>query len=438
MILCDFYWSRPKDPRIPLGHASLLASLSAAEVDVRPMAFAVNELQGDASAVVRHLLDLCDGVPLGQVDIALGAYVWGEELLQAVLEGLRLAGFDGRIILGGPQISYSPAGIDRLYPHADAFVRGYGEHALVDLARQAGRPSIAGVHWSGELDLCEQAQVDLALLPSPWLAGVIPLQGQRFVRWETQRGCPFKCAFCQHREAGARLPRTTLDRGRIFQEIELFCAAGVDDIAVLDPIFNANPAAVAILEHFAALGFRGRISLQCRAELTTPEFLQAAARVGAQLEFGLQTIHPAEGRAIRRNNSIAKANSVLARVRLLGLHHEVSVIYGLPEQTLESFEQTVAWCLKRCIPAIKAFPLLLLRGTELERDRAAWGLEDDGSAMAAVVASKTFSHDDWLQMDRIARALAATEGHHPASLQELLELVPAAPHNAPTWRPLAA
>lgn len=437
MVLCDFWWTRDKDPRVPLGHASLLSALHAANVAVTPVRIAVNTGLVSPDRVATQVLDAAGGCD-SSVDIAIGAYVWAEVLLQKVLPLLRRRGFAGRIILGGPQISYSPAGIAAMYPDADVFVRGYGEAALVQLACSLGKPPIPGVHYRGEPELCDQAEVDLRTLPSPFLNGVIPLSRQKFVRWETQRGCPFRCAFCQHREAGAQLKRRDLEQQRILAEIDLFCRSGVDDIAVLDPIFNANPHATAVLQRFVDNGYRGKLALQCRAEMTTPAFLAAAAPLHVNLEFGLQTVHDHESRAIGRANNIAKVDIALRDVRKLGLRHEVSLIFGLPQQSLASFEQSVSWCLERRVPVVKAFPLLLLRGTPLAQNRDQWGLRDDGSAMAKVLSSNSFTHDEWLKMARLSEALSATEGSHPASLAELRLLAGDIEPRQERWMPLAA
>jgi histone acetyltransferase (RNA polymerase elongator complex component) len=139
-----------------------------------------------------------------------------------------------------------------------------------------------------------------------------------------------------------------------------------------------------------------------------------------RLEFGLQTIHAAEGAAIERKNEIEKVDRALAEVRRRDIPHEVSLIFGLPEQTLGSFLDSVRWCLERRVPVIKAFPLMLLRGTPLEQTRHRWGLRERGTSMPIVVASNSFDEHDWAQMARIAEALAKTEGAHPACLDELL------------------
>jgi coproporphyrinogen III oxidase-like Fe-S oxidoreductase len=163
---------------------------------------------------------------------------------------------------------------------------------------------------------------------------------------------------------------------------------------------------VGFLKAFVERGYRGKISLQCRAELITDDFLAAASRLNVTLEFGLQTIHTSESDAVNRRNKIDKVDEALRKVRALGIHHEVSLIFGLPTQTLDSFRETVDWCLKRQVPVVKAFPLMLLRGTQLAQDASRWNLRESGHAMPFVISSSTFTEE-------------ATEGRHPESIEQL-------------------
>lgn len=435
VILVDIYWTRDKDPRIPLGHASLLTTLQQrTDVETRQVIVSVNTTQESVAQIAKRILAEVDGRSDSDVDIAIGAYVWAEELLQALLPMIRRE-FKGRIVMGGPQISYKESGLEAVYPDADIFIRGYGEEALCELVETSGRPKIQGVHYAGEADLSEQAYVDFPRLPSPWLEGAISLKEQRFVRWETQRGCTHRCGFCQHREAGARLPHRSFDVERVLKEVELFCAADVEEIAVLDPIFNTGKYATVILEKFVELGFKGRLSLQCRAEAMSDAFLDLAQQLDVCLEFGLQTIHQAEQTAVRRNNHMPSVERVLDEVRSRNIDHEVSIIFGLPEQTLSSFMETVDWCLKRQIPIIKAFPLMLLRGTPLERDRAQWGFITDDQAMPKVIASDTFGPNEWKIMNRISTALQASEGAHPRGVLTLLTHTKPSSSEENRWQP---
>lgn len=436
VVLVALNWTRDKDPRIPLGHASILAALKrSARVNVRSVVIPVNLGALDPLRVARQIVHEVGTHPHHDVDIAIGAYVWGEDLLQQVLPLIRSEGFQGRLILGGPQISYSGPGLESVYPDVDAFVRGYGEMALCQMVEQPFERSIPGVHWAGEVDRREQAEVDLQALPSPWLASDVVVDRMPFLRWETQRGCPYRCAFCQHREPGARLKRRALERTRVEQEVDLFCASGVKDIAVLDPIFNASPDANAILERFVHFNFSGRLSLQCRAESVSDRFLDLAQQLNVRLEFGVQTIHRNEDRAIRRQNNIPKVEAVLAKVRERNIAHEVSIIFGLPNQTLNSFKETIAWCLAHDVPVIKAFPLMILRGTELEDQREVWGIEDSGGGMPLVYQSHSFSFEEWSEMARLSEALSITEGKHPKDLSDLLDIAAPLQPDLLRWAP---
>ncbi len=437
VVLVDFIWTRDRDPRVPLGQASLHAALAQEPAcEVRTMTFPVNGRARTAHEIAAEILDQVANRPADQVDIALGVYVWGENLIQQVLPLLRQRGFRGRIILGGPQISYSGPGIDRVYPDADVFVRGYGEDALRILARTSGQPALTGVHYAAQPDLAQQAEVDLAALPSPLLKFGSEVISAERARWETERGCPFRCAFCQHREAGARLRQRHFSEARISREIEVLCESQPAKLSVLDPIFDTGPRGAAILERLARGGFRGQVSLQCRPEMTTADFLREASKLDVFLEFGLQTIHDLEGRAINRRNNMERVGATLTRVHAAGLNHMVSLIYGLPHQTLASFKESVRWCLERRIPVIKAFPLMLLRGTGLDQDRDRWGLVEDGQAMPRVIASSSFTTSDWNEMDKIFAALESTEGHHPSNLRSLLEVASTMRPTSSRWQPV--
>lgn len=432
--LIDFTWSRDRDPRVPLGHASLLAALDDVEgLRVTSHVVPVNDGPPQIDALIAAIVASGHDRSAADHDVAMGVYVWGERWVQQALRLLRQSGFRGRIILGGPQISYADARLEQLYPEADVFVRGAGEVALRALARAPGRSAIRGVHYAGEVDRVEQTPGELASLPSPILTGTVPLTAG-LVRWETQRGCPYLCSFCQHRTLGGERP-IPIDDARLSAEIVRLVEAEVPEIAVLDPTFNFGPRATGILRTFRRLSYRGRLTLQCRAELIDEPFLDAAAGLDVCIELGIQSIHPLETRATARYNDLTKIARALAGIRARGIDHLATLIFGLPYQTLRSFEASVTWCLAQRIPIIRAFPLMLLRGTGLEQERAKWGLVDTGGEMPVVVASDTFSAEEGVRMDEISQALRRTEGHHPASLTELLAHSVAA--DAGRWRPLA-
>lgn len=400
VVLLSLDWLRSKDPRTSLGHASLLARLEAVpEVEVTSVAHAVNLPGFDRHAL---LADVRRALSAGAA-LAVGVYVWNDEVVRWLLRELRRSGYAGRIILGGPQLSYAPPGVAGLYPDADVIIRGYGEDALVDVLVGTGDLVIPGVTYRGGEDRGGQARVDLGALPSPILTGVLPVHP--FMRWETQRGCIYACSFCQHREPGARLKRRRLAPGRVRDEIDAMVCGGVRDLAVLDPIFNTHPDAAAILERFSTMGYRGRLSLQSRFELLSDRFLDACGDLDVVLEFGLQSVIRSEMKAANRINQLHRVEAVIEALHRRSVPFEVSLIYGLPTQTLASFQETVRWCLDRGVSVIRAFPLMLLRGTRMERDRDRWGLVESDDVIPIVVGSDSFDRAEWEDMRALAESL---------------------------------
>jgi hypothetical protein len=98
--------------------------------------------------------------------------------------------------------------------------------------------------------------------------------------------------------------------------------------------------------------FSAKLSLQCRLEMLTDDFTRAVHDLrrtsDVTLEFGVQTIHRAEERAINRPNNRRKLERWLQRLNEEGVPYELTLIYGLPEQTLDSFAKTVDWALETC------------------------------------------------------------------------------------------
>jgi radical SAM superfamily enzyme YgiQ (UPF0313 family) len=391
-----------------LGIASIASSLRSVGADVRIVSDAVNSPGFCASAFFEEVTVAVDEAGPG-VLVGVGAFVWCEPEVQSLLKVL---GPRTSIVLGGPQVSYVAAGeLEGLYPDAAYFVRGHGEGAMIALARGMAENGFFGLHVAGHPDLKDRADFPLEQLPSPHLDGTTPIGD--FVRWETQRGCSFSCSFCQHRQPGDRLKLSHLGIDRLHREIMAFREAGTKRIAVLDPIFNTdNERAVGLLDEVSRVGVEAGWSFQCRFEFVNESFLDAVAPLDATLEFGLQTVHDDEARAVGRPNRIDRVESVIAELNARRIPYEVSLIYGLPLQTLDRFRRSVDWCLERGVPRVRAWPLMLLRGTVLHAQRQRWGyVESDDRRIPVVVESSSFTRGDHTEMARIADSLSGPDSN---------------------------
>lgn len=404
VVLVTLDWARAGDGRRGLGAASIVAELRAQDAEVVWVEGAVNDPAFDLEGLVAEVLEAV--ARLGKRTlVGIGCYVWNDPQVDVLLDALRQT--DADIVLGGPQISFcAKDDLAHRYPGVRYFVRGYGERAMADLARGTEKHGEHGLFDAFQDDHGARFDGDLTTLRSPYLSGLLPSGGD--VRWETQRGCPYRCAFCQHREPDRRHRPRLLGEDRLHAELAGFVDAGATRISVLDPVFHVKPArAASLLSTARDLGLSATLSLQCRFELIDERFLDALDGLDVTLEFGLQTIHEKEGEAVQRRNDMARVERALQAVKRRGIDFEVSLIYGLPEQTLQSFEASVAWCIERGVPRVRAWPLMLLRGTPLFHHLERWQLVESEGPIPEVVASSTFTVEENRAMREIAAALLA-------------------------------
>jgi hypothetical protein len=339
--------------------------------------------------------------------VAIGAYIWGENRTNPLMEWIRTQGFAGEFVLGGYQISYttrneeiSIANLRRNYPDARRFVRGYAEASLKRL-----------LIGSDDAWLFEDP-VEFGDLVSPYVSGVIHLDyEQPMVRTETMRGCPYRCSFCAHRDtANNRVHQLRMKR--IEKEFALFAERRVGKVNILDPVFNGGRRALEILGLARNAGLNSLLSLQCRFEQLTEEFINAVAGMNVELEFGAQTLNPREAEIINRPNDLKKIDWALRELASRGVAHEVSLIYGLPGQTVDTFRASIDWLQSRGVGRIKAWPLMLLRGTELDCQREEFNMRETqlgDYGIPVVTSSSSFTENEWNVMREIAEALCPTE-----------------------------
>ena len=319
-----------------------------------------------------------------------------------------------------------------LYPWAEAYVRGYAEQTLTQLLSEITmnsrrRPVIKGVHYSGDKDLGQLSDYFLGGLPSPLISGHT-IAHNNYIRYETKRGCAFRCAFCQHKDSYEK--RQECCSERIRREIQWIVEQNINDISIVDPIFNLPKSHyLKVMDLFLEMGFRGRLNLQTRLEMISEEFVERCRKcldsgIGIELECGVQTADRDVMRVIDRGQSLKKIERKASELNKNGILFEVSLIYGLPLQTVDSFEKTIDFVVNKLTPnRVRAWPLMLLKGTELYYVKKRYGLReklldsdlqpmDDMRQYAGiphVISSSTFDENDWLKMKGMAEELNKTD-----------------------------
>lgn len=127
-------------------------------------------------------------------------------------------------------------------------------------------------------------------------------------------------------------------------------------------LLDALRAAFAFVPH-------PEITLEANPSTCSSPRLLAWREAGVnRLSLGVQSIHPEELRLLERDHSFLDVIEAVASARRAGIHNlNLDLIYGLPEQTLASWQTTVKRALDLHPEHISAYALTLEHGTPFAR-----------------------------------------------------------------------
>lgn len=201
-----------------------------------------------------------------------------------------------------------------------------------------------------------------------------------------------------------------INHGRLFQELEYFKEKEVQEINVLDPIFNLRPKHyLEICKKIDVLGLQIRFYFQCRLELLCrkdgKQFLKFCRDYDIWLEFGVQTFREEESNAIERGNNYPKINQALELLQQFNVPFDLHLIFGLPFQSFADF----LWNYDRAREAdpsgLYIFPLNVLKGTTLYYKHDEWGYTFDTEDNNIFLKSKWMAKHEVEYLKQVAEGI---------------------------------
>jgi radical SAM superfamily enzyme YgiQ (UPF0313 family) len=292
---------------------------------------------------------------------AFSTYVWNWELSLAVAKRIKRAYPECLIIFGGPHVPNQAQGFFRKYPAVDVLVHGEGEETFTEIlrARARGEP-IAGirgttVHIGGGEQVTGEGRErisDFSRVVSPYLSGtfddLLALPIVYNAVWETNRGCPYSCTFCDWGALASKLRVFPMER--LLAEMEFFGEHRLAHIWCGDSNFGIIERDLQIAEHLVRVksrtGFPKRFETNY-AKNSTDRVMQIAELLQTQeLNYGItlsvQSMDADTLKIIKRRNMKVDSLSGFAhRYKKKGIEAYTEVILGLPGESYETFADGV-------------------------------------------------------------------------------------------------
>jgi anaerobic magnesium-protoporphyrin IX monomethyl ester cyclase len=335
-----------------------------------------------------------------------------------------------RVIVGGVFPTLAPE-VAIAHPDVDMICIGEGEHAIIEVAMtlMSGRdPSTIQNLWVKQPD---GAIVRNAVRPPIDLDDVPfgdfdlfekerffrPMQGHvvRMAPIETDRGCPYKCRFCEapslvglYKEQTGHYYFRRKSWQKVREEIELYR----DKYGVEYVYFNAETFLAMSERDFDEFiriydDIRLPFWMQTRVETLSDKRIQALERVNCnRISIGLE-----HGNEEFRRKIVGKgfANAQMIEVFKLLDNYSIPVtinnIIGFPGETRELIFDTIELNRELGTDSVNAFVFTPYRGTEMYKDAVAKGYIDSDAAtnsliLGSILDMPTISKDELLGLVR--------------------------------------
>ncbi|MCL2107150.1 MAG: radical SAM protein [Oscillospiraceae bacterium] len=318
--------------------------------------------------------------------VAFSNYVWNFEYHKALARAVKKRFPNCLILFGGHHVLNDSAAQLEEYPFVDYLIHGAGERPfeqlLLALARDGDPRELPSLSFRGAdgkpvrtpPEPCEDYE-----LPSPYLTGIFDSLFAEYpdilfsMTLETNRGCPYGCAFCDWgtvRHALHRMPmervKAEIDWGARHKVEYFYCADGNFGILERD-----DEIVDYLIESKRRTGYPKKINA-CFAKNSNETVFRLNQKLseqglnsGATLSF--QSLSPAALENVgRKNLNFEQFHELLSLYNQANVPVYTELILGLPGETLESFAQGIGALLAAGMHgALDVFPCELLPNAKL-------------------------------------------------------------------------
>ena len=372
---------------------------------------AYGQAHGQAYDIVEYtinmpVLHILSDITEHDIDVlGFACYIWNIEMTLHVVDMVKAVRPDIKIVLGGPEVSFTADELLERCPNIDYIVQGEGEeafHALVT-ALQLGNdglnpviPGVRGRRNGSILGSAEAVEVrDLSTIPFPYTEEDMKDLEHKIIYYESSRGCPFSCQYCL---SGNKNTVRFFPQERTLEELQWFIDHGVKQVKFVDRTFNCAPHHHRPLMEFMRdsdtdMNFHLEMEPELMTEWET-NILCETPPGRIQIEVGVQSTHKKTLDAINRYNDWPYIQKSIRPIIQAGRTHvHMDLIVGLPHEDFNRFGQSFNDLFSLQPHALQIGFLKLLKGSGVRRMRE-YKYVADSLAPYEVLSTHVLPYDD--------------------------------------------
>ena len=290
--------------------------------------------------------------------VGFSMYVWNEQITLESIRRIKKINPTGIVIVGGPQVPSNPEEFLRKNLDIDIVIHNEGEETFIEILDSyelKNYKNIKGISYRVNDQVVtnppRERIRDIERSPSPFLNGVFDRvinenpSEQWIALWETNRGCPFQCTFCDWGSATASKV-TKFEGERLKKELNWMVEKKIAYIFVCDANFGMLKQDIEIAQYVAELksktGFPQGFSVQNTKNATERAYktqkIISDAGLNKGVALSMQSLDEKTLENIKRDNiSLETYFELSKRFSEENVETYSDLILGLPGETYATF-----------------------------------------------------------------------------------------------------
>ncbi len=384
--------------------------------------------------------------------IGLSCYLWNWEKIKKISSKVKSLWPDCTIVLGGPQVPIDQPEVIKEIPWVDIIVHQEGEHKFYLILKELLNTSpdfshINGISYVQNGELIQTPPAKRMNLdnfpPSPLVLGYFDEYNQAAKKqgfslalsFETTRGCPYTCSFCDWGSNIASKFRN-FPKQRILDEIDRACEDGYQFIFGADSNYGIFTRDLEFTKRWVA----GKEKFNAPAEMhmnMAKNTNKTVLEIGDLIQKKFQVPHPntlsVQSMSEQVLKNIGRQNIGLKNYTKMQEHYEskgvatyTELIIGLPGETLNSWKEGIGKLLDMDLKEIVVYPFVLspnapvvrrgdiqkysIQSTKIKRSEGKFIFDgrDYFEFIDIVTKTKDMSYDDYIEMNTYSEFVLAT------------------------------
>jgi len=331
--------------------------------------------------------------------IALSVYIWNSDMVKdliTLLEKKRIP-----LVCGGPEVSYNPEKWLAASSAVTWIITGPGEGAFRKLA--ASDFTLPGGILADE-------SIPFNKVPFPYHKEDLANLKNRYIYYESSRGCPFRCSYCLSSRKDQKLQLR--DTAQVKKEIAFLVKEGAGTIKFVDRSFNADRIFSREIWRYCIETFspeEAHFHFEVFPSLLEEEDFTLLSETPDglfQFEIGIQSIHDQTLKEISRPGSWSDIEAKVQRIIAMGtIHVHVDLIAGLPFEDYHRVRASFNALARLGAEHLQLGFLKVLPGTAMAACSEPYGIEHEPAAPYGILKNRWLTGDEIIRLKDMARLL---------------------------------